>query len=225
MSETILIVAAHPDDEALGCGGTIARHAAAGDRVEILFLTDGQGARGVDAAEQAAARRKMAEAAATALGAAAPHFEALPDNAIDTVPLLDVVRLIERRAADIRPSVVYTHHAGDLNIDHRIAQQAVLTAFRPQPGSSVRALYAFETPSATDYAGYARPGGFAPNRFVNIEATWSAKRAALEAYAPEMRPAPHSRSFEAVEALARWRGASVGLPMAEAFEVLRDLEG
>ena len=150
--------------------------------------------------------------------------EALPDNAMDTVALLEVVRLVERHAREIDPTRVYTHHAGDLNVDHRIAQQAVLTAFRPQPGSAVRGLYAFETPSATDYAGYARPGGFKPVRFVDIADVWAAKRAALEAYGPEMRPAPHSRSLEGVEALARWRGASVGLHMAEAFEVLREIE-
>ena len=166
----------------------------------------------------------MAHAAADALGTVPPRFEALPDNAMDTVALLEVVRLVERHAREIDPTRVYTHHAGDLNVDHRIAQQAVLTAFRPQPGSAVRGLYAFETPSATDYAGYARPGGFKPVRFVDIADVWAAKRAALEAYGPEMRPAPHSRSLEGVEALARWRGASVGLHMAEAFEVLREIE-
>jgi LmbE family N-acetylglucosaminyl deacetylase len=221
MSKSILVVAAHPDDEALGCGGIMARHADAGDSVHVLFLTDGVGARG--SSDAAAARRNEAAARACALlGSEAPVFNDLPDNRMDSVPLLDIVQIVEAAVRRVGPAIVYTHHAGDLNVDHRIAHEAVLTACRPQPGHGVMAIYAFEVPSSTDYAGAADGRLFRPQRFVDIAAQWDRKRAALEAYADEMRPYPHSRSLGGVEALARWRGVSAGFAIAEALEVVRE---
>lgn len=222
MSETVLVVAAHPDDEVLGCGGIMARHAAAGDRVAVIFLTDGVGARGDSGGEL---RQASACTAAKLIGAEPPTFHAFPDNRMDGVDLLDIVQAIEAQISRLAPSIVYTHHAGDLNIDHRRAHEAVLTACRPQPGTSVHSIFAFEVPSATDYAGPDPARAFTPQRFVDISGSWAVKRAALEAYGSEIRAAPHSRSLDGVEALARWRGASVGLPMAEALMVVRERVG
>jgi len=219
---TVLVVAAHPDDEALGCGGTMLRHKQAGDTVQVLFLADGETARDAKAADRIAARRAQAVAACEILGAEAPHFEQFPDNRMDTVPLLDVTKAVEKVVSAVKPSVVYTHHGGDLNVDHRVTQQAVMTACRPLPGSSVRSIYAFEVASSTGWAGLAQLP-FAPARFVDIDQQLSAKLRALHCYSDEMLAFPHVRSFEAVEALARWRGASAGLPAAEAFEVLREV--
>jgi LmbE family N-acetylglucosaminyl deacetylase len=187
--------------------------------VHVLFIADGTGARGAGS-RAAEARAAAARSACSILGVEAPKFLDFPDNRMDTIALLDIVQGVEAEIAEFVPSIVYTHHAGDLNVDHRITHQAVLTACRPQPGHRVEAIYAFEVPSATDYAGAG--GAFIPRRFVDIEATWPSKRAALEAYGEEMRPYPHTRSLGAVEALARTRGASVGFLMAEAFDVIRE---
>ena len=221
MSETILVVVAHPDDEVLGAGGTLARRATQGDQVHIVFLADGVGARGDDrgAVER---RAKAARQAAMLLGAREPQFLGFPDNRLDTVDLLDLTKAIEQVVGQVAPHTVYTHHAGDLNIDHGLCHRAVLTACRPLPESSVRRIYAMEVPSSTEWS--VATDVFAPNRFIDISATLETKRRALEAYAEEMRPFPHPRSFEAVQALALWRGASAGLRAAEAFAVVREVE-
>ena len=220
LNERVLVIVAHPDDEVLGCGGTIARHVASGDAVHMCFLTDGVGARGDDAG--AAARRNAAARRAVALlGGLEPVFNAFPDNQLDRVDLLTVVKAIESEVVKIRPTTIYTHHAGDLNIDHVICNRAVLTACRPLPGQSVRNIYAMEIASSTEW-GFRAP--FVPTRYVDISKFLELKRRALEAYAEELRAFPHPRSYEAVEALGRWRGSAVGLAAAEAFMVLREIE-
>ncbi len=216
---TVLVIAAHPDDEALGCGGALARHSRQGEDVHVLFLADGVTSRDEAGEADVRERAAAAEAAARALGAKPPSFAGMPDNKLDTVPLLDEVKAVEDALGETAPDVVYTHHGGDLNVDHRIVHQAALTACRPQPGSSVRAIYAFEVPSSTEWND--TPEVFIPNRFVDISATLDAKMKALACYAGEMRPFPHPRSVEAIEALARWRGAAAGLEAAEAFHVIR----
>lgn len=223
MSETVLAIVAHPDDEALGAGGTLARHAAKGDAVHILFLADGVGARGNDKA--AAERRvKAARLAASALGAREPEFLGLPDNRLDRLDLLDIVQPIENIIRKIAPETIYTHHAGDLNIDHGLCHRAVLTACRPLPGSTVLRIYAMEVVSSTEWSPAHSGHAFIPTHFVDISTALQAKRRALEAYGEEMRPFPQARSYEAVDALAIWRGASAGLRAAEAFMVVREIK-
>jgi N-acetylglucosamine malate deacetylase 1 len=219
---TILVVVAHPDDEVLGAGGTLARHVAQGDEVFVTFLADGVGARG-DSPATAESRAAAARSAARVLGTREPRFLGFPDNRLDTLALLDIVKAIEQVIADINPDTVYTHHSGDLNIDHVICQRSVMTACRPLPQSRVRRIFAMEVVSSTEW----NPDNtllFNPTRFVDIEPTMVVKHRALEAYAEEMRPFPHARSYQALESLARWRGVSVGLTSAEAFMVLRDVE-
>jgi LmbE family N-acetylglucosaminyl deacetylase len=168
------------------------------------------------------ARKQMARAAARLIGAHPPRFLDLPDNRLDSIALLDIVKPIEAMIAEVRPDIVYTNHANDLNVDHRIAHQAVLTACRPQPGHSVRAIYAFETLSSTEWelAGLGR--GFQPTRYVDISGFTDAKMAAVNAYGVETRNFPHPRSREAVEALWKLRGAQVGFEAAEALVVVRE---
>ena len=219
----ILVVASHPDDEALGCGGVMARHAAAGDNVHVLFLADGATARPSSDAQAIDQRQQQARAAAQELGAAAPTFANFPDNRMDTVALLDIVQVIEKEIAQIQPTLVYCHHAGDLNLDHRIAHQATVTACRPVPGATVRTVYGFEALSSTEWSVHGAP--FSPNRFVDVDAYVERKLAALACYGDEMRSFPHPRSAEAVSALGRVRGATSGLAFAEAFEVIREVVG
>jgi N-acetylglucosamine malate deacetylase 1 len=220
---SVLAVAAHPDDEVLLAGATLARHAAAGDEVHLLILGEGAASRsrtrtrgvGRDISRLGTSARK----AARILGARAVELEALPDNRFDSVSLLEIVRLVEARVAALAPSIVYTHHPGDLNIDHRLAAEAVLTACRPLPGSPVEEVLAGEVLSSTGWRG--SDSAFRPSLWVDVSGSMPAKLEALRAYATELRPFPHARSLEAVEALARFRGAEAGFAAAEAFEVLR----
>ncbi len=222
-SGAVLVVAAHPDDEVLGCGGTMATHALAGRPVHVLLMTDGVGARGdtPSAGDDASGRAEAARKAAGILGAHEPRMHSFPDNAMDTIALLDVVRVVEACVDELRPATVYTHHRGDLNIDHEIVHRAVLAACRPQPGHPVREIYSFPVRSSTEWAGPSRAGVFAPSLFVDISRTLEQKMKALAAYDAEMRASPHSRSLAAVEAEARVAGATIGVAAAEAFEVVR----
>jgi LmbE family N-acetylglucosaminyl deacetylase len=226
---TVLVVAAHPDDELLGCGGTLARYADAGVDVHVLILAEGATARedlAVGDARDVALQelRAAATRAAEILGVHPPRFQGFPDNRMDELPLICVVKAVEAVVEAVRPDVVYTHHGGDLNIDHRIAHQAVLTACRPLPESGVRTVLSFETVSSSEWASEAVGMPFRPQRFVDIGAHLDRKRRALACYETEMRPFPHARSLTAVDALARHRGASAGLEAAEAFMVIRDID-
>lgn len=224
----VLVIAAHPDDEVLGVAGTIARHADAGDKVHVLFLAEGATARDDDRAApdregEIATLKDAARTTATILGAEPPRFSGLPDNRLDGMALLDVIKIVESIVDEIKPRVVYTHHSGDLNVDHQIAHRATLTACRPLPDSPVRAVYAFETLSSTEWAFARSDNGFHPKHFVDITLQLERKLQALGSYENEIRAFPHPRSHEAVEALARLRGSTVGVGAAEAFEVVREL--
>jgi LmbE family N-acetylglucosaminyl deacetylase len=224
---TILVCVAHPDDEVLGCGGTMARHVDANDSVHVVFIADGVAARRGSEAEHERAlvgRREAAREAARIIGCEAPSFLDYPDQRLDTVPLLDLTQSIEARLREIKPDIVYTHHGDDLNADHRLVSEATMTALRPLPGQKVVAVYGFETLSSTEWVFHSRAAAFRPNRFVGIEKTLGRKLDALRAYHAEMRDFPHPRSYETVQALARLRGSTVGLKAAEAFTVLREVE-
>lgn len=219
----VAVVAAHPDDEALGCGGTLARHAARGDEVHVLFLADGVAAREGAARAEIAQRQDAARSAMRVMGAREPHFGGFPDNRMDTVPLLEVVQVVETFLSKAGARVIYTHHGGDLNIDHRVAHAAVVTACRPVPGSIVDAVYTFEVLSSTEWHSPQQTAPFVPQQYVDVTATLDKKLKALRCYGAEMRAGPHARSYDAVQSLARLRGAQAGVAAAEAFEVLRRL--
>ncbi len=219
---SVLVLAAHPDDEALGCGATIARHVDAGEKVNIIFASDGELSRPDAALKAVSKREEMAREAASALGAEPPLFLGFPDNKLDTVPMLEIAQAIEITVADMSPRRIYTHHAGDLNVDHSMLARACLTAFRPQPGNGVIDILGFEVLSSTHWN--APESAFTPTVFVNSEGYVAQKIEALMAYTPEMRKFPHARSLEAVHHLLGMRGAIVGLRAAEAFTLLRRIE-
>jgi LmbE family N-acetylglucosaminyl deacetylase len=142
---------------------------------------------------------------------------------MDTIPFLDIVQSLEKLIDTIKPSIVFTHHSGDLNIDHRLTHDAVLTACRPTPSSCVREIYSFEVLSSTEW-GVFNDNFFIPTKFVDIVDTFDQKMQALHSYNEEMREFPHSRSFESVESLAKLRGSSVGIELAECFQTIRIIE-
>lgn len=218
--KTILVVAAHPDDEMLGCGGTIARRLKEGDRVHVVIMAEGITSRTHGAEEEVSMLHAAAARAHDTLGTTSLTFHRLPDNRMDSVPLLDIVKIIENHVIMMRPDIVYTHHGNDMNIDHNRTHDAVLTACRPTPECTVRTILFFEVPSSTEW----RPSAsFQPNWFEDIAETLPAKMEALRHYRSEIREWPHPRSYDAVEHLARWRGATAGVEAAEAFMLGRNI--
>lgn len=226
---TVLVVAAHPDDEVLGCGGTIAKHARQGDEVHVVILAEGLTSRDRvrDRSKHAQELSKLALAAKKAgdiLGAATITLHDFPDNRMDSLNQLDITKEIEGYISRLQPEIVYTHHAGDVNVDHRCIHGATITACRPQPGHPVKVLLFFEVASSTEWQPPGSAAAFLPNWFVDITDTLEHKFQALEAYESEMRQWPHSRSTEAVRHLNRWRGATVGVQAAEAFMLGRQIK-
>ncbi|MEK7194237.1 MAG: PIG-L family deacetylase [Patescibacteria group bacterium] len=216
----VLVVVAHPDDELLGLAGTLCKHRDAGDNVSILILANGEDSRDTGAN----AKKRLGQAGRVAKKLKAKlYLENLPDNQFDSVPLLKIAKLVEKVIFKVKPSIVYTHHPQDLNIDHQKACEAVMTACRPMPGVHVRKIFGFETLSSTEWQ-IKDFRQFAPNHYVDIHKYLKEKRSLLKHYHDEMRNYPHSRSYEGVEILAKYRGLEVGLKSAEAFEVLRSID-
>jgi len=225
----VLVVAAHPDDEVLGCGGTIARLAQEGHQVYIAILGEGITSRYKqrEAVDQVLldTLHDTSNKVAKCLSAEELYTFNLPDNRFDSVPLLEVIKLIEGLLERLQPQVIYTHHAGDLNIDHQIINRAVLTATRPIQGQKVQEIYAFEIPSSTEWAFQNFTPIFRPNVFVDISSTIEIKIEAMEYYESEARVFPHPRSPEALRSIAcRW-GSVVGCRAVEAFELIRAVRG
>lgn len=219
----ILVVAAHADDEVLGCGGTIAKHKSQGATVNVALLADGVFSRSkerIGANEDLRIRNSAARDANKILGVDQVIFGKFPDNRMDSVDLLDVVKYVEYLINEFRPDLVLTHHSNDLNIDHRVVSQAVCTACRPQKNCSVKSILFFEVPSSTEWQ-INSINAFSPHLFEDITDYLAKKNRALEVYSMEMRDWPHPRSIEGVTHLAKWRGATVGVDSAESFIVGR----
>jgi LmbE family N-acetylglucosaminyl deacetylase len=221
----VLIVAAHPDDELLGCGGTAARLAREGHSVYMSILGEGITSRSSkrgDADSSALDRLKgCSQRVADLLGAKELTLHGLPDNRFDSLPLLDVIKIVEELIERWRPAVIYTHHGGDLNVDHQVVSRAVLTATRPIAGHPVRELYMFEIASSTEWAFQQLAPTFRPNVFVDIADTLPLKLQGMRMYESEAREFPHPRSEQALTAIAQRWGSVSGRKAAEAFEAVR----
>ncbi len=227
VKEINLIIAAHPDDEVIGCGGTIARLVKEDHPVYIAILGEGITSRYRSRERADKSRieslRTTSQRAALLLGVKDVFMFDLPDNRFDTVPMLDIVKLIEGLIDQVDPQVIYTHHNGDLNIDHRITFQATLTATRPVRGCGIKSVYSYEVASSTEWAFGKFSAYFQPNIFIDIHKTLEQKLQAMDLYESERRIFPHPRSAEALRASAvRW-GSVVGFDAAEAFELIREL--
>ncbi|KKQ33508.1 MAG: LmbE-like protein [candidate division TM6 bacterium GW2011_GWF2_37_49] len=227
--QTVLVIAAHPDDEVLGCGGTIVKHVQNGDEVNVAILAEGITARDLirDPKQRKDEISKLSVAAhkvSEYLGARSLILHNFPDNRMDSLNRLDVIKFVEHLIQKFRPSIVYTHHAGDVNVDHRIIHEAVVTACRPIPGSFVKIILFFEVASSTECQTPFSNFQFSPNWFVDISETLHSKLGAMQLYKTEMRDYPHARSLRALECLARWRGASIGVDAAESFFLGRKID-
>jgi len=212
-NKRILIIASHPDDEVLGCGGIISRFGK-DNEISVAILGEGATSRGSGQEEV----MKLKESATKVENVKEVMFFDLPDNKFDTLPLLDIVKKIENIVEKVKPEIVFTHFKNDLNVDHKITYLAVLTALRPKPDCSVKEIYSFEVPSSTEWS----DESFLPDVFFEIDIEDKLKL--LEGYQSEMREFPHPRSRKGVEALALFRGCSCGLKAAEAFKLIRKIK-
>lgn len=224
--KTVLIVAAHPDDEILGVGATAARHAAKGDAVYAMILGEGQTSRGSHREdtdrETVELLHKNTLESAKAIGFRDVFFADFPDNRFDEVDLLDIVKAVEGRIRDLKPQIVYTHYSGDLNVDHQYTARAVLTATRPIGDYCVEEIYAFETLSSSEWNfDHTLQAAFRPNVFVDITDYYVQKEAAMKCYVSELCEFPHPRSLTGMDVLSKTRGMAAGMQRAEAFMLIR----
>ncbi len=234
----ILVLAAHPDDEVLGVGGTIKKFTKNKDHVKIVIFATGILARRSSSynnntkykidektstltKKQITKLQKNAKDAAKILGVSDIEFLDLPDNEMDKLTNLEIVKEIEKIIEIFNPSIIFTHSNSDINIDHRILYNATITATRPTPNNKVAKIYAFETPSSTEWN---FPNTFSPNYFVDISKELVSKITAMEKYVDEIREFPHPRSFETLEIIAKRWGTVCGFHAAEAFQLVRELK-
>ena len=223
--QSVLIIVAHTDDETFGMGGTIKKHHDKGDKIYAISMTNGVGSRlDINKNKEIRKREKASYLASKILGFKWLDNYDFSDNSMDSYPLLEVVRSIENSKRKIKPDIIYTHSNADLNIDHRIVLNAVLTAFRPCPDENYCEIRLFEVPSSTDYGNSQVIGDFVPNLFIDITDEWKTKKAAINCYKHELRKYPHSRSKEGIETLSKIRGTQSGLKKAEAFQIIRRIE-
>jgi len=231
MKNRILVVAAHPDDEFLGCGGTLINHRNKGDDVGILIMSEGSTSRDkkrniFKRKKELLELKKVASDIGNQIKAKFVKFNSFPDNRMDSVNFLDVVKKVEKVIKTFKPNIIYTHHPSDLNIDHNIVYKAVMTASRPVPNQSVTQILLFETLSSTNWSlsNLKKNNFFNPNYFNEIsKSSLKIKLNMLSKYKSEMKKWPHSRSLKSVKTLAHYRGSSIGCDAAEAFVLERHI--
>lgn len=222
----VLVVAAHPDDELLGVGGTIMKHVDQGDISECIILGEGQTSRSDTRKETkqdiVLDLHQDAKRVANMIGFQEIYFANFPDNRFDEADLLDIVKKVEKVIKKFQPNIIYTHHGGDLNIDHQRTFQAVQTATRTLNNFCVKKLYTFETLSSTEW-NFIDKEAFIPNVFIDISNYIEKKVEAMNLYKSELCNYPHPRSIEGIKILAQYRGMTVGSNYAEAFHLIREV--
>ncbi len=223
MKKKILIVAAHPDDEVLGCFGTVARLIREGHEAYTLILGEGKTSR--DEKRQIENKKNdiamlgnEIKKANGVIGIKKVFIESYPDNRFDSVNLLDIIKVISKVKEEVQPDIIFTHYEKDLNIDHQITYQAVITATRPMQDECVKEIYSFEILSSTEWN---YPISFSPDTYFDISETLSLKIAAMKEYASELCKFPHPRSLKGIELSAKYHGMRVGKKAIEAFKCIR----
>jgi LmbE family N-acetylglucosaminyl deacetylase len=219
MSKKILIVAAHPDDEVLGCFGTVARLIKEGYEAYTLILGEGKTSRDVkDVKDELNILNDEIQKANKVIGIKKVFIESFPDNRFDSVDLLDIVKVISKVKNEIKPDIIFTHYEKDLNIDHQITYQAVITASRPMEDECVKEIYSFEILSSTEWN---YPLSFSPDIFFDISDTFYLKIDAMKEYNSELCEYPHPRSLDGIKLNAKYQGMRVGKKYVEAFKSVR----
>lgn len=214
----VLVIAPHPDDEVLGCGGTIAKHSMKGDEVHLCIITEGYTP---DWSEEYLKNRPLEiEKSSKILGIKKVHFLKYPTAKLDTIPQKELNDSLSEIINKIKPAIMYIPHYTDIHQDHPIIFRSALIAARPKKDCHVRKILSYETLSETEW-GY--PRHFRPNLYVDISDTIELKIKAMRAYGSELKEFPHPRSLEGIKTLAKKRGSEVGLKYAEAFEVIREI--
>ena len=223
MSKKILIVASHPDDEVLGCFGTVARLIKEGYEAYTLIL--GEGKTGRDDKRDIESKKEEIEIlngeiekANSLIGVKKVFVESFPDNRFDSVDLLDIIKIISKVKEEIKPDIIFTHYDNDLNIDHQITYKAVITATRPMEDETVKEIYSFEILSSTEWN---YPLSFSPDTYFDISSTIDLKLKAMNQYGSELCLYPHPRSLEGIELNAKYHGMRIGKRFVEAFKSIR----
>lgn len=223
MNKKILIIAAHPDDEVLGCFGTVAKMIKKGYKAYTLILGEGKTSRDINnnvinkQNELLELKNEILEANKS-IGIKDVFIEKFPDNRFDSVDLLSIVKVVEKVKNEIKPDIIFTHFENDLNIDHQITYKAVITATRPMANESVKEIYSFEILSSTEWK---YPLTFNPDIFFDVSETLEDKVKAMSFYKSELREFPHPRSLEGIELNAKYWGMRVGKEAVEAFKCVR----
>lgn len=215
----VLILAAHPDDEVLGCGGTIARLAQEGHHIDTVIFCENSTVR--YGASMNGKIEKMAKKCAGVLGVKDPVFLRMPDQKLDTYSALEMVQVVEKVIKEYQPDMILTHHGGDINEDHQVLFEATMVAARPLPNGKIKSIMTYETISSTEWGVSNYHSSFRPNVFYDISGTLQTKLEAFGAYTSEIRQFPHPRSIEAIEIRAKDWGSRVGLPAVEPFQLVR----
>ena len=215
--KNIMVIAAYPDDEILGCGGTLYKYSKK-SKINLVFLSDGESSRKIkNIKKKIDNRKKCALKVGRLLGANHVIFGDFPDNRLDNSPSIEITQFIEKYINKIKPDTILTHHYNDLNLDHQVVSNSVITACRPLKSSSVNLILFFEILSSTEWQINDSKNLFNPNWFEDISKEINFKLKLLKIYKDELRTYPHSRSVKGVNALAKYRGVSSGYKFAEGF--------
>lgn len=223
----VLVIAAHPDDEVLGVGGTVSKLTARGVECHLLIVTDGSSAQYRDMDDLQAiidAKKQETKGCAGILGFKSIHYGEQPDMRLDATPHIQINQVIEKVIDEIQPDTVFTHFWGDVNRDHQEVYKSTLVAVRPVMGQVVKELYCYRVPSSTEWTPNKADTMFMPNYFVDIAEFAEQKYKAFACYSTELRDYPHPRSVQYLRETDKAAGLKVGLLAAEEFVLLRKLD-